>query len=481
MWYGERAESLAFAASVGICAIIGLTLRSAGRNAPDTMYQRESLALVGFSWILAACLGALPFMLSGTLPNPIDAFFESMSGFTTTGSTVLEDIEAAPRSILFWRSFTQWLGGIGIIILFIAVLPKLGAGGKQLFSLETPGPESKTFRPQIRGTAKFLLRLYLGLSLVMFILLLLEGMRPFEALCHTLSTVSTGGFSTRQGSVGAYNSPVIELTVIAYMVIAATNFGLFFAAIQGHGKTLWRDAEIRVFLGILVVATLLMTLNLMGLHGNPGLTSEGAFESGFEGVRYEHIEEKNYEFGEAFRKSVFQAVSIMTTTGFVTDDFDVWPHFSRSLLLLLMFVGGCAGSTAGGFKVVRIIMLLKMAYWRLEQSFRPKTVRVLRVGDEVVNEDVQRRLSGFFVLYLLWFLVGTLLMSALGLPFETSTAAVIATMNNIGPGLGLVGANMDFHLLPPVAKLFLSFCMALGRLEIFTICVLFMPSFWKIR
>lgn len=481
IWYAERTATVAFATSAALCLLVALATYRLGKNAPDTMRQRESLALVGFSWILAAALGALPFVISGVLPNPIDAFFESMSGFTTTGSTVLVDIEAAPRSILFWRSMTQWLGGIGIAVLVVAVLPYLGAGGKQLFKLEAPGPESRSFRPRIRDTAKFLCQFYAGLTVVLFALLWLEGMTPFDAICHTFSAVSTGGFSTRQASLAAFEGDLIPLTILIFMVIAATNFGLFFAMLRGSRQPFWRDSEFRVFVGILVLATFLMTLNLMGIHGRPGPELKAALDQGYEGSRYLDIEDQTYAFTDALRMSAFQAGSIMTTTGFVTDDFDLWPHFSRSMLLVLMFVGGCGGSTAGGFKVVRVIMLVKMAYWRLERSFRPKTIRVVRVGEEVVEEEIQRQVSGFFVLYLVWFLFGTLLISAFGLPFETSTTAVLATMNNIGPGLGLVGANVDYHLLPPVTKLFLSFCMVLGRLEIFTICVLFLPSFWRSR
>lgn len=479
LWYGEYAAVGAFAASIAISAAVAAFLMWIGRKAPDTMYQRESLTLVGVTWILAAGLAAIPFVLSGTLSNPIDAYFESMSGITTTGSTVLQDIEGAPRCILFWRSMTQWLGGIGIAVLFVAVLPYLGAGGKQLFKLEAPGPESQTFRPRIRDTAAFLCRLYLGMSLVLFIILMIEGMSPFDAACHTFATVSTGGFSPRQTSLAAYDSVAIEMTITAFMLIAATNFGLYFAALRGHGSVIWKNTEFRVFLAIFAGASVLITLNLMGVHGNPGEELGTAIKQGFEGTRYENIEQRNYGFVEAVRVASFQAASIMTTSGFVTADFDVWPHFSRTLLLVLMFVGGCGGSTAGGFKVVRVIMLFKMAFWRLEQTFRPKTIRVVRIGGEVVDDEIQRRVSGFFVLYLGWFAFGTLLLSAFGLPFETSISAIMATMNNIGPGMGLVGAVSDFSLLPMPVKLFLSFCMVLGRLEIFTICVLFIPSFWR--
>ncbi len=481
LWYGEYAVCLAFVASIGLCVVTAGVLALIGRNAPDTMFQRESLALVGLTWFLAAGLAAIPFLLSGTLPNPADAYFESMSGITTTGSSVLQDIEGAPRSILFWRAMTQWLGGIGIAVLFVAVLPYLGAGGKQLFKLEAPGPESQSFRPRIRDTAVYLCRLYVGLSLALFILLMFEGMSPFDSICHTFATMSTGGFSTRQASIASFDSVAIEITLIVFMIIAGANFSLYFVALQGQPSALWRNAEFRVYLGILAVATGLITLNMMGLHGHPDEPLQEAIAKGIEGTRYEEIETRTYGAGEALRASSFQVVSIMTTTGFVTDDFDIWPHFSRVLMLVLMFVGGCGGSTAGGLKVVRAIMLLKMAFWRLEQSFRPKTVRVVRVGSDIVDDEIQRRVSGFFVLYVMWVIIGTLLLSGFGLPFQTSTTAIMATMNNIGPGLGLVGAISDFSLLPSSVKLYLAFCMVLGRLEIFTICVLFVPSFWRSR
>ncbi len=479
LWYGERASAIAFAVGIAISGAVALTLMVVGRKAPDTMYQRESLALVGITWILAGILGAFPYLISGTFSSPIDALFESTSGITTTGSTVLQDIESAPRGILFWRSMTQWLGGIGIAVLFVAVLPYLGAGGKQLFNLEAPGPESQTFKPRIRDSAVFLCRLYLGLSAVLFGILLLEGMSPFDAICHTFSTVATGGFSTRQASIAAFDSVLIEGTVMLFMVISAINFGLFFAALRGKRIAVWRNTEFRVFIGMLVVATTLVALNLMGVHGNPGASSEIVQEQGLEGVKYAHAEEPTYSRLRAIRLAAFQVVSIGTTSGFVTADFDGWPHFSRTLLLVLMFVGACAGSTAGGFKIVRVIMLLKMAFWRLEQSFRPKTVRLVRIGEDIVDDEVQRRVSGFFVLFLLWFVMGTLLLSGFGLPLETATTAVLATLNNIGPGLGLVGAASDYSALPSPVKLFLSFCMILGRLEIYTICVLFIPSFWR--
>ncbi len=454
----------AFLESMAMAAAFGGVLIWLGRNPRDQMFQREGLALVGVGWLLTAGIGALPYILHGTL-GPVDAYFESMSGFTTTGSTVLQDIEATAKSILFWRSFTHWLGGMGIIVLFIAVLPYLGAGGKQLFRSESPGPDPRGLRPRIKDTAIFLYKLYLALTVVQTLLLKAAGMSFYDALCHTFGTLATGGFSTRAESIAAYDSLAIELIIITFMVAAGTNFGLYFALLRGDKKALFKNTEWRVFIGLLAVSTVLITINLMGVQG----TLDGADEA---------VPEK-MELGQALRQSAFQVVSIASTTGYSTANFDAWPNFSRTLLVLLMFVGGCAGSTGGGIKVVRILMLIKMAYWRLESTFRPKTVRTVRINGEVVADDVQRTVYGFFVLHMAVFAIGALIMSALGLPFQSAVSSVIATLNNIGPGLELIGSEQNFAFIPPAGKLFLSLCMAMGRLELFSICVLFIPSFWK--
>lgn len=464
--------------AAGASGIVASLLSFAGHGAKTTMHQREALALVGISWLLVAVLGSFPYIISGTL-GPVDAFFESMSGFTTTGATVLADIEAAPKSILFWRAFSQWLGGIGIVVLFISVLPYLGAGGKQLFKSEAPGPDARSLRPRIRDTAKFLYRVYLSFTAAQIVALLLAGMSLFDAICHTFTTISTAGFSTRQGSIGAYDSVAIELIIVVFMFISGVNFALYFAMLRGKWGAALRDTEFKVYVGIIVVCTVLITANLMGVRGDNEEIVRASQEQGFEGGEDLVHDSPGYSFGQALRSALFQTVSIATTSGFGTDNFDAWPNFSRMLLVVLMFVGACGGSTAGGFKIVRVIMLLKMAYWRLEMSFRPKTIHMVRISGHVVDDDIQRRVSGFFVLYLLILVSGCLFMSALGLPFATATSSVIATMNNIGPALELVGPAMDYHLLPPIAKIYLSFLMIVGRLEIFTIFVLFIPSFWR--
>ncbi len=454
----------AIAVSVGVGALLGL----AGRRAPAKMYQREALGLVGLSWLVAAGLGALPYVFGGAL-NYVDAYFECMSGFTTTGSTVVVDIEATAKSILFWRSFTHWLGGMGIIVLFIAVLPYLGAGGKQMFKSESPGPDPRGLRPRIKDTASILYKIYLGMTVAETLALRLAGLTWYEAMCQTFGTLATGGFSTSQRSIAGFESLFVEIIIIVFMVLAGGNFALYFAMLRRDWKAPLRDTEWRVYAGILVVCTLLITLNLMGVAAGS-----------FPGEQPAH-EATRYGFGNALRYGSFQVVSIMTTTGFCTDDFDVWPYFSRALLVVLMFVGGCAGSTGGGVKVVRVVMLLKMAYARLESTFRPKSVRAIRISGVVVDEGVQKTVYAFFVLYLLWFAGGTLLMSALGLPFQTAVTSVAATLNNIGPGLEHVGAIRDYHLIPYVGKVFLSLCMVLGRLELVSVLVLFVPAFWARR
>lgn len=469
VYFGEWRELGAFVGALIVSVGFGIALDLFGRNASTQLYHREALGLVGVSWLVAAGLGALPYVFADVF-GPVDAYFESMSGFTTTGSSVLTNIEDTAYSILFWRSFTHWLGGMGIIVLFIAVLPYLGAGGKLLFKSESPGPDPRGLRPRIKDTASILYIIYGGLTVLETAALMMADadMSLYDALCHTFGTLATGGFSTRQASVGAFDSTAVDVIIIFFMVCAGSNFALFFSMLRGNWKAPWRDTEWRVYIALLVIATLAVTANLLGAQA---LSSIDGAETAAGSAHYSP--------GQALRYASFQVVSIMTTTGFCTADFDVWPYFSRMLLLGLMFVGGCAGSTGGGIKVVRVIMLIKMAYWRLESMFRPKTVRAIRISGEAIDEEAQRTVYAFFVLYILLFVGGALFMSFLGLPFQTAVTSVAATLNNIGPGLEAVGATMDYHLVPAVGKVFLSLCMALGRLELFSICVLFVPAFWR--
>jgi trk system potassium uptake protein TrkH len=447
----------AFLVSMAITCAVGLALFLVGRRSKEDVFRKEGLFVVGAGWLLTAVFGALPFILSGVLPGVVDAYFESMSGFTTTGSTVITHVEAVPKGILFWRDFMHWLGGMGIIVLFLAVLPVLGAGGKQLFRSEVPGPTPDGLTPRIRETATILWAIYFGFSVVETLLLWAQDMSLFDAQCHTFGTMATGGFSTRQASIGAFGLGS-QITVMVFMICAGTNFALYYHVLRGKPLGLLKDVEWRVYIGLLVLATAAVTVNLMTL-------SRADYPT----------------LGKAVEKSSFQVVAIMTTTGYGTDNFDAWPAFSKFLLVLLMFVGGCAGSTGGGMKVSRIIILFRAAFLRLEKVFRPQTIRALRIGGVVASEDTIHTVSGFFVLFMGVFVTATLIVAATGAPLVTSFSSVAATLNNIGPGLELVGSVNDYFHLGAVAKLTLSLCMVMGRLELFAILVLFVPAFWRAR
>jgi trk system potassium uptake protein TrkH len=392
-----------------------------------------------------------------------------MSGFTTTGSSVLTDIEGAPKGILFWRALTHWLGGLGIVILFITVLPYLGAGGKILFLRESTGPDPRGLFPRVKETVRSLYIVYIGLTALFTIALMAAGMNLFDALCHTFAALATGGYSTRQASVGAYHSLSIEIIIIVCILAGATNFALYIETLRGNWRAAFKDAEWRVFMCIFGVATLLCTLNLMGME----LT-----------VPEIQVSEKPrtlYAAPTALRNAAFQVATCMTDTGFVTADFDIWPYFSRAVLMVITILGGCAGSTSGGIKTIRVIMLAKMTHFWIARAFQPRRVRSLQINGEVVSDDVQRRVYAFFTMYVAWLAFGWLVMSLMGLPLDTALSSVIATMNNCGPGLEFVGPATDFHLVPAPGKLFLSLTMVVGRIEFVSVLALFLPSFWRRR
>jgi len=463
-WYfGETTAMKAFFQSIGMAFLIGTLLGAYGRKAPRTMYQREALALVSLSWFIAAFIGMFPYLFIGAL-SPVDSFFESMSGFTTTGSTVIQDIEGQAKSLLFWRSFSQWLGGVGIVVLFIAVLPYLGAGGKQLFKSESTGPDPRGLSPRIKDTATLLYKIYLTFTALMTLALMQAGMSFFDAICHTFSTIASGGFSTRQESIGAFDSIQIELTIQFFMLIAGTSFALFFIMLRKNWKAPTIDTEWKWFVGIILVVTTTITLNLTyGTH----VAADGT------------AVESTYGMSESLRAASFQTIALLTGTGFGTSNYDLWPPLSQMVLFTIFFFGGCAGSTAGGLKIVRVVMLTKIAYWRIENTFRPKTVRAIRIGEHVIDDDTRKSVHAFFVIYISIFIFGSIFMAGTGLPFESAMGSVAATLNNVGPGFDLVGPTKDYSHIHGVGKMFLSLCMVAGRLELFSICVLFVPSFWK--
>lgn len=454
LFYGE-ADGWSFLMSIGITSgtggVLYLTFRQGSQRI--LLSHREGFLIVSAGWILAAFFGALPYWIHGTLPSLTDAYFETISGFTTTGSTVINQIEGLPHGILLWRSMTQWLGGMGIIILSVAVLPFLGVGGRQLFKAEVPGPLKDKLEPRIAETARSLWMVYVIITIAGFIFLLFGGMSVFDAVNHIFCTMATGGFSTKDTSVAWFNNAYIEGVLVVFMIIAGMNFTLHYKLLTGDFKTFGRDSEARFFLGTILVATLLITLDL-----RLNLVTDLA---------------------RAFRYAIFQVSSIITTTGFVTDNFSKWPAFSQIILLLLMFIGGSAGSTGGAIKCVRILLVLKQGYRELYRLIHPHAVVQVKLGQETIPPDVMKNVLGFFVLYLCIAIVATLAMSSLGLDMITAFASVATTLGNVGPGLGLYHPATTYSEAPAVGKWILSFCMLAGRLEIYTVLVLLTPEFWK--
>ncbi len=419
----------------------------------EGMGHREGMVIVALGWMAAGLFGALPFLLGGMLPNVVDAVFESLSGFTTTGASVLTDIEGAPRGLLMWRSLTHWLGGMGIIVLSLAILPFLGVGGMQLYKAEVPGPIPDKLKPRIKDTALLLWKVYLLLSGLETVLLLFGGMNLFDALCHTFGTMATGGFSTKNSSVGHYGSAYIDVVITVFMFLAGANFTLHYRLLRGHPLAMLRDAEFQFYTGVTLLFTALTTYSVLG-HSYDSLP-------------------------EALRHSAFQVVSIGTTTGFATADYEVWPALPQALLLLLMFLGGSAGSTGGGMKCMRIMLLMKHGYHELIRLVHPRAVKHIKLGGKIVPPEVLSGVWGFFILYLGLFIVSSLLLSFMNLDVVTSFAAVAACIGNIGPGLGSVGPAENYAHIPTMGKWVLTLCMLLGRLEIYTVIILFVPEFWR--
>jgi len=451
VYFADGAADAFFAAAL-ISFFAGLTLYKKCQSKRE-LSVREGFAIVTFGWGFFALFGALPYLFSGAIASPVDAIFETMSGFTTTGSTILTEIEGLPESILFWRALTHWLGGMGIIVLSLAILPMLGVGGMQLFKAEVPGPTADRLKPRIQDTAKLLWGVYVLLTFAEVGLLMLGGMNFYESLCHAFATLATGGFSTRNASVGAYDSAYIDGVVTIFMFLAGVNFALHYQALRGRLHEFWRNEEFRFYLFV--------TAGAMGLIV---LLNQGTvYDSFFQNLRY----------------SSFQTVSILTTTGFGTADYETWPVLAQYLLVFLMFVGGCAGSTGGGMKVARMLLLFKHAQVQLYRLIHPRAVRLVKLGGVPVDREVMQSILGFFAFFMGIFVIASFLMAASGLDLTSAGAAVIATLSNIGPGLGSVGPVDNFAHVSAFGKIVLTLCMLMGRLELFTVLVLFFPSFWR--
>ncbi len=422
-------------------------------NNTSSLSQREGMAIVTLGWISAGLFGSLPFFLSGSIGNITDAYFESISGFTTTGASILSNIESLPEGILFWRSMIQWLGGMGIIVLSIAILPFFGVGGMQLYKAEIPSPVVDKLQPRISETAKALWKIYLSITLLETFLLWIGGMPLFDSINHAFCTMPTGGFSTQNASIAQYNSIYFDTVIIIFMAIAGINFSLHFRFLKGEFKVFGNDPECRVFLLILAILTSIVAFNIYQTVYN--------------------------SIGQAIRYASFQIVSIITTTGFVTADYSKWPPLSQIIIILCMFVGAMAGSTGGAIKVMRIILIIKHGYQEIFRLVHPHAVMSIKLGGKPVPSDILSSIRGFFILYLSVFIVAVIIMSSLGLDVFSSFASVAATIGNVGPGFGLVGPVQNYLPVPDLGKWVLSFCMLVGRLEIYTVIVILTPAYWR--
>lgn len=428
-----------------------LSISTAARQRGLVVRPIAGLAAVTLAWVGASAFGAIPLLAAGTFSSPLDAFFEATSGFTTTGSTLLGEIEPEPDAVLAWRSITQWLGGVGIVVLVVAIAPVSGPGLQRAFYAETSGITAERLTPRIVDTAKIIGAIYLALSVAASVAYLLAGMGPFDAVNHAMTTIATGGYSTRTASIAAFDSLPIELVAIAFMVLSGINFAFYWRAVKGR-SLMPQAAEVTAFLAILaaVIAAVALSVELAGDTSSPG---------------------------RSLRDAAFSATSIMTTTGYTTADFDGWNSFARVLILLLMSSGACAASTAGGMKVIRTVLLAKSARQELDRQLEPTRVRVLRLGGHAYSEDVRRAVLAFFLVYVLVYVSGSLAMAASGLDPVTAISAVAATLDMVGPGLGEVGATDNFEAVPPFGRAVLPLLMIAGRLEVFTVVALLAAVF----
>lgn len=453
LYYDETNAVNALAISSVITFFSGLILHFLSRRHDLTnIGKKEGYLIVTLTWVSISAFGALPMVISGAIPSYTDAFFETISGFTTTGATVLDDIEGIEKGLLFWRSMTHWLGGMGIIVLTLAILPILGIGGMQLFIAEAPGTTPNRLHPRITQTAKRLWGIYVFLTFALTFLLMLGGMDLFHSLNHAFSTMATGGFSTQNDSIAGY-SPYIQYMIIFFMILAGISFAQHYFLIKGKFRKVLGNEELRFYLTVIGLFTLVLTAAIFIMH-----------QAGFE---------------KAFRDSLFQIVSIVTTTGFFTADYLQWNGSLWFIIFLLMFTGGCIGSTGGGLKMIRILILVKNTRLELKRLMHPMAVIPVRIDGKAIPQEIITNFLAFFLLYILLFFGGATLMTVVGLDFTSAIGASIATLGNIGPGIGSVGPIESYAHIPAAGKWILSFFMLLGRLELFTVLLLFSPSFWK--
>ncbi len=452
-FYYDSGDALPLFNSGLICVIVGTILWLIRLPGGNGIKKREGYLIVAMGWLSMVSFGMLPYLLSGVIPDVVGAFFETVSGMTTTGASVLNDIEAVPEGILYWRSLTQWIGGMGIIVLTVAIFPLLGIGGIELFVAEAPGPTSDKLHPRIQETAKRLWLIYVALTVTLTLVLSLAGMSFYEAINHAFTTMATGGFSTKNASMAYYDTPIIQYPITLFMFFAGTNYTVIYFGLKGKFSKVWASDEFKAYIAIVLVLSAFVTL---AVKSNTGLGWE-----------------------KAFRDSIFQIVSIITTTGFVSADYTGWGNSLTMLFFVLMFLGASAGSTSGGIKLIRHLVFFKNSFLEFKRILHPRAIVPLKLNGQVVTGRILTHIIIFLLLYLMLFVTGAIIVSAMGLDFMTAIGAVATSLGNVGPGIGGVGPVDNFAWLSPQVKFFLSILMLLGRLELFTILVLFTPYFWK--
>lgn len=455
-FYNENVISH-FVITSAIAVTLGLLFYFIGKNASPVIGKREGSIIVTSIWLVFSFIGLIPYWLSGSIPSFTDAFFETMSGFTTTGASILNDIEVLPKSMLYWRSLTQWIGGLGIIVISIALLPIFGFSTVQLFSAEATGPTKDKIHPKMSETAKRLLAIYIILTIAETLLLILAGMGWFDAINHSFTTMATGGFSTKQLSVGYWSSPAIQYIIILFMFFAGVNFTMFYFMVKGKFNKIKENEELRFFGIMIIVFTILIGASMF----------ESSHIQSFAGLE------------KVFRDSLFTVVSIITTTGYVTVDYMLFRPVVWMLILIIMLTGASAGSTAGGMKLVRVLLVVKYAYYEFKRIIHPNAVFPVKLNSLIVRDEIITRVLAFILLYVLLIIIGSIILAFSGMGFIESLSGMITCISDVGPGLGSIGPATNFASIPVFSKWFLSFVMLIGRLEVFTVLIIFTPIFWK--
>ena len=451
VYYREKHEFFSFLAAILILLVLGTMMK---RNAPENkkIYGREGFVIVSLSWIVMSIFGALPFYFSGSIQGIVNCFFETVSGFTTTGATILTEIESLPRSILFWRSFTHWIGGMGILVFVLAIIPLADERSMHLMKAESPGPMVSKLVPKIKSTAKLLYSIYIGLTLIEFLLLKIGGMPWFDSFTHAISTAGTGGFSIKNSSIAAYDNAYFEYVIMIFMLLFGINFNMFYLLLIRDLKSVFKNEELRYYFGIVGICILIITVNIAHLY--PTLES-------------------------AFRHAAFQVSTIISTTGFITANYELWPEFCKTILIVLTILGGCGGSTGGGIKISRFIILLKLCVKEIRHILHPRAVNIIRLEGQKVSAATLQGTIGYFIIYILLLFGSFMLISLDNHDFVTSLTSVLTCLGNVGPGLSMVGPVENFAFFSFFPKIVLSFDMLFGRLEIFPMIMLFSPSLWR--